>query len=208
MSFVVPGDIEQRPVAVVGAGALGRRIALMFATRGGEARLFDPSAGQREDGVAYVRSRLPAVVGRIDGGSAGTVTGRERWPMPSRRRGWWWRRSPNGWTSNARCSASWTASRAAPQHALLHASAGAGGGTDVLRPDRSTHHHPVDGAAPGIRAGSRSRSGEGAQASSTTASGPPSSAKPWPWWLRVSPPRKRSTPSSRSVSAPLTGPSG
>jgi 3-hydroxybutyryl-CoA dehydrogenase len=27
-------DIQNRPVAVIGAGTLGRRVALMFATRG------------------------------------------------------------------------------------------------------------------------------------------------------------------------------
>ncbi len=34
-------DADTRPVAVVGAGTLGRRIALMFSTRGGEVRIFD-----------------------------------------------------------------------------------------------------------------------------------------------------------------------
>src|SRR5262250_795917 len=34
MSFTVPTDIASRPVAVIGAGTLGRRIALMFAAHG------------------------------------------------------------------------------------------------------------------------------------------------------------------------------
>lgn len=75
MSYAVPTAIERRPVAVVGGGTLGRRIALMFATRGGEVRIADPSAEQREAAAAYVRTRLPKVVQRLDGASAGTAAG-------------------------------------------------------------------------------------------------------------------------------------
>lgn len=64
-------DLTGRPVAVVGAGTLGRRIALMFATRGGEVRISDPSAGQRAAAVAYVEQLLPQIVARVEGGSAG-----------------------------------------------------------------------------------------------------------------------------------------
>jgi 3-hydroxybutyryl-CoA dehydrogenase len=35
----IPQDYLDRPVAVIGAGTLGRRIALMFATRGGLVRI-------------------------------------------------------------------------------------------------------------------------------------------------------------------------
>lgn len=50
----VPTDLALRPVAVVGAGTLGRRIALMLALRGGEVRITDPSPDQRAAAVAYV----------------------------------------------------------------------------------------------------------------------------------------------------------
>jgi 3-hydroxybutyryl-CoA dehydrogenase len=33
-------DIRNRPVAVIGAGTLGRRIALMLASRGGTVRIW------------------------------------------------------------------------------------------------------------------------------------------------------------------------
>jgi 3-hydroxybutyryl-CoA dehydrogenase len=33
-------DVRNRPVAVIGAGTLGRRIALMFASRGGTVRIY------------------------------------------------------------------------------------------------------------------------------------------------------------------------
>jgi 3-hydroxybutyryl-CoA dehydrogenase len=41
-----------RPIAVLGAGTLGRRIALMLSTRGGVVRLFDASA----DSLAAARA--------------------------------------------------------------------------------------------------------------------------------------------------------
>jgi 3-hydroxybutyryl-CoA dehydrogenase len=75
MSIVTSAAIEHRPVAVVGAGTLGRRIALMFATRGGEVRVHDAAAEQREAAVAYIESRLPKVVPRLEDASAGTVVG-------------------------------------------------------------------------------------------------------------------------------------
>jgi 3-hydroxybutyryl-CoA dehydrogenase len=74
MSDAVPVDVEQRPVAVLGAGTLGRRIAVMFATRGGESRLYDVSAEQRDEATAYAARRLPVVVGRREGATIGAVT--------------------------------------------------------------------------------------------------------------------------------------
>ncbi len=73
-SFTPPADIAHRPVAVIGAGTLGRRIALMFATQGGEARVFDPSSEQRADALAYVTPRVAKVASRLEGATAGTVT--------------------------------------------------------------------------------------------------------------------------------------
>ena len=55
-------DPTDRPVTVVGAGTLGRRIALMWGSRGGEVRLVDPDDAQRSAAVAYVereREGLP-----------------------------------------------------------------------------------------------------------------------------------------------------
>ena len=68
-----PGELDRRPVAVIGAGTLGRRIALMLATRGGEVRISDPEVEQRTAAVAYAERLLPEVVVRVDGGSAGRV---------------------------------------------------------------------------------------------------------------------------------------
>jgi 3-hydroxybutyryl-CoA dehydrogenase len=70
---MTPEGIADRPVAVIGAGTLGSRIALMLATRGGEVRLSDPDATQRDDAVGYVEQHLADVAGRIDGGAPGRV---------------------------------------------------------------------------------------------------------------------------------------
>jgi 3-hydroxybutyryl-CoA dehydrogenase len=41
MSYTLPSDVDQRPVAVIGAGTLGARIALMFAAGGSPVRIFN-----------------------------------------------------------------------------------------------------------------------------------------------------------------------
>jgi 3-hydroxybutyryl-CoA dehydrogenase len=55
-------EIRDRPVAVIGAGTLGRRIALMFASRGGTVRVFAPRAEQRAAAVGYVAESLPKLL--------------------------------------------------------------------------------------------------------------------------------------------------
>ncbi len=45
---------QGRLVAVIGAGTLGRRIALMFAGAGADVRLCDPSAQQRADALDFI----------------------------------------------------------------------------------------------------------------------------------------------------------
>ncbi|GAB40510.1 MULTISPECIES: 3-hydroxyacyl-CoA dehydrogenase family protein [Gordonia] len=66
-------DVDARPVAVVGAGTLGRRIALMFSTRGGEVRIFDQSADQREAAAQYVDDTIDETLKIIGKGVAGKV---------------------------------------------------------------------------------------------------------------------------------------
>src|ERR1700751_1963931 len=64
-------DIKNRPVAVFGAGTLGRRIALMFASRGGTVRIYDPSAEQVTAATEYVTQTLPEVVHKRGSGEVG-----------------------------------------------------------------------------------------------------------------------------------------
>lgn len=67
-------DIRERPVAVIGAGTLGRRIALMMASRGGAVRIFAPRAQQRAEAVQYVNETLSKVVRDRGFGEVGAAT--------------------------------------------------------------------------------------------------------------------------------------
>lgn len=73
MPFALPDHIASRPIAVLGAGTLGRRIALMLATRGAEVRLYARSAATRDAGVTYAREQLPGVLAKVSGSTAGTI---------------------------------------------------------------------------------------------------------------------------------------
>lgn len=66
-----------RCVAVVGAGAMGRRIALMFAARGGVVRVCDRSEPQRVAAAAFVEENLPAVLAAFGDGAAGAIEFRD-----------------------------------------------------------------------------------------------------------------------------------
>jgi len=72
--FNLPQNRENRPITIIGAGTLGRRIALMMATRGGEVRIYDLSQEVRDAAVSYVAQELPAVLKTIDGAAPGSVT--------------------------------------------------------------------------------------------------------------------------------------
>lgn len=69
----LPERIDTRPIAVLGAGTLGRRIALMLATRGTEVRLYARSAATRDAGAAWARAQLPAVLASRPGSQAGSI---------------------------------------------------------------------------------------------------------------------------------------
>ena len=75
MTFTVPENIASRPIAVLGAGTLGRRIALMLATRGAEVRLYARTAETRDAGVAFTKEKLPAVLATLPGSKAGPIVG-------------------------------------------------------------------------------------------------------------------------------------
>ncbi|WP_042374539.1 3-hydroxyacyl-CoA dehydrogenase NAD-binding domain-containing protein [Streptacidiphilus neutrinimicus] len=73
MAFTLPTNIPNRPVAVIGAGTLGRRIARMFADRGGLVRIFDKSAQAGEAAQKYVEDNLAQVAAKVEGGKPGRV---------------------------------------------------------------------------------------------------------------------------------------
>jgi 3-hydroxybutyryl-CoA dehydrogenase len=75
MAYSLPPDIDRRPIAIDGAGTLGRRIAAVYVAGGTDVRIFDMSAEQRGAACAYVASHIdqtqqvlnvhPATVGRV-----------------------------------------------------------------------------------------------------------------------------------------------
>lgn len=72
MSFNLPTDIAGRPVAIIGAGTLGRRIALMFTAHGAEVNVYDLAEVQRQAAVDYIRQSLPTLAH----GTSGVVQGK------------------------------------------------------------------------------------------------------------------------------------
>jgi 3-hydroxybutyryl-CoA dehydrogenase len=74
MAFTLPTDTATRPVAILGAGTLGRRMALMFATQGGQVRIYDLAARAGQHAVAYVEQNVAEVAAGVEGGTPGTVT--------------------------------------------------------------------------------------------------------------------------------------
>jgi 3-hydroxybutyryl-CoA dehydrogenase len=67
-------DIRSRPVAVIGAGTLGRRIALMFASRGGTVRIYARREEQLASATQYVAESLPGVIEARGFGEPGVAT--------------------------------------------------------------------------------------------------------------------------------------
>ena len=65
MSYNLPTNFANRPVAVVGAGTLGRRIALMFAADGADVRIYDLAEDQRSAAVGFVTQNLPALAEQL-----------------------------------------------------------------------------------------------------------------------------------------------
>ena len=74
MSFKVPADFPSRPVAVIGAGTLGRRIALMFAAHGARVGIYDLAERQRRAAVDFVSQNLPALTDHLTGVEPGQVS--------------------------------------------------------------------------------------------------------------------------------------
>jgi 3-hydroxybutyryl-CoA dehydrogenase len=66
MSYTLPDDVDQRPVLIDGAGALGRRIASVYAAGGSHVRIFDLSAEQRESAAGYVAAHLATTQQTLD----------------------------------------------------------------------------------------------------------------------------------------------
>ncbi len=61
MPYTLPYDLGARPIAIDGAGTLGRRIASVYAAAGTDVRIFDLSADQRKAAGDYVAEQVGEV---------------------------------------------------------------------------------------------------------------------------------------------------
>ena len=61
----LPENIAERPVTVIGAGTLGRRIALMMSTQGAEVRMCDSNPSTLEAAQKYIEETLPTVLSSV-----------------------------------------------------------------------------------------------------------------------------------------------
>jgi len=73
MAYSKPANYKQRPVLIIGAGTLGRRIALMMCTQGNEVRIFDLSAEQRGKAKDFIEEQSPRLLEKFKAGSKGTI---------------------------------------------------------------------------------------------------------------------------------------
>jgi 3-hydroxybutyryl-CoA dehydrogenase len=65
MPYSLPSDIDRRPVAVIGGGTLGRRIATVYAAGGSDVRIFDTSADQRAAAGEFVAAHRGEMAERL-----------------------------------------------------------------------------------------------------------------------------------------------
>lgn len=61
MSYTLPRDVDDRPIAIDGAGTLGKRIGSVYAAAGTDVRIFDVSQAQREAARDYVNEQVDEV---------------------------------------------------------------------------------------------------------------------------------------------------
>jgi 3-hydroxybutyryl-CoA dehydrogenase len=61
MPHTLPRDVDDRPIAIDGAGTLGKRIASVYAAAGTDVRIFDVSEAQREAARDYVNEQIDEV---------------------------------------------------------------------------------------------------------------------------------------------------
>jgi 3-hydroxybutyryl-CoA dehydrogenase len=74
MSAYLPTNFAFRPVAVIGAGTLGRRIALMFAAHGAAVKIYDLAEPQRRAAVDFVTRQLHEIPCRDEDSVQGRVS--------------------------------------------------------------------------------------------------------------------------------------
>lgn len=73
MAFDLPTRLDTRPLAVIGAGTLGRRIALMLSLQGAEVRVHARTAATREAAVGWAKEQQPQLLDKVAGSRAGGI---------------------------------------------------------------------------------------------------------------------------------------
>ena len=75
MAYSIPSDVDSRPIAIDGAGTLGRRIGSVYAAGGTDVRLFDLSEEQLEGARAEAIEHIDHVrkVLKLDATRTGEV---------------------------------------------------------------------------------------------------------------------------------------
>ena len=73
MSFTLPSRIADRPIVIIGAGTLGRRIAAVFRSGGAAVRIVDLSEAQRIAASEYVESTTAELRARLNPAEIGEV---------------------------------------------------------------------------------------------------------------------------------------
>ena len=90
MAYTLPDDVDARPITIVGAGTLGRRIAAMYAAGGSEVRIVDPAEDQRAAARDFVSANAEDI--RRRSASRPIASGPSRpsriWPRRYREPGW------------------------------------------------------------------------------------------------------------------------
>ncbi|KAJ6597520.1 3-hydroxyacyl-CoA dehydrogenase-like protein [Mycena vulgaris] len=75
MPYTAPSSLAGKPFVVLGAGTLGRRIAMMWLTQGEIVHLVDPSAKALAEATQYITENLKDVISdHVPDGKPGTLT--------------------------------------------------------------------------------------------------------------------------------------
>src|SRR5215204_3313746 len=83
MSFTLAADVRERPIAIDGAGTLGRRIASVFVAGGADVRLHDVSSEQLEACRRFVGDSTPGWLAQLAyADDPGAARGRSRGITP------------------------------------------------------------------------------------------------------------------------------
>ncbi|SJX65871.1 uncharacterized protein SRS1_21042 [Sporisorium reilianum f. sp. reilianum] len=73
LAYKKPASVDGLANTVIGAGTLGRRIALMWLTQGQPVHLFDQNPKALEDAKGFIDQTLPGVLKTVPGGKPGVL---------------------------------------------------------------------------------------------------------------------------------------